>query len=295
MGFDLLNRARFGARPVRLYRFQLQDAVWWFAQAATDVTPPGGATYMAAQIERDDVQLTAERAKDKIKIRLGYLRDPNANPIDVPVTQSLGDLWHPYVPSDTVRVMCLDWHQDDTDPPRMVWEGFVKQPSFTDVELELACEPISAIGEARGQGPRSQRACWKVPYSTGLDGCNLDPAAFEVTGEIAAIDGLTITVPEFAAAPLSLLQGEFRYTRTVAAHNGDIDITEYRTITAVDGADVTLLYGGAGWAVGLAVRGLPGCEGVWDSCEARSNTINFGGALDKPIKSPYDGESLSWG
>lgn len=295
MGFNVLQRSRFGARPVRLYRFQLQGAIWWYAQADRDVETPGGTTWMAAQIDRDDIQQTSERAKDKLKIRIAYLRDPNAPVLDIPATQSLGDLWHPYIPSDKVQVMCLEWMYGDTDPPKMVWSGIVSQPQFTDVELELSCLPSSAFGEAKNQGPRAQRACWKVPYSIGLDGCNLDPADFEVPGTISDVDGLTITVLEFAAPAFSLLQGEFRWARTITAHNGDVEITERRTIIAADAAEVTLLYGGAGLANDVEVVALPGCPGTWDACEARDNTINFGGAAYKPVKSPYDGESMSWG
>lgn len=294
--FDLLQKSRFGGKPVRLYRFQLQDAVWWFAQADRDITA-GGADWIASGINRDDIKQTNEPAKDKLKIRFAYLRDPNANALDIPSTQDLGDLWHPYVPSDKVQVMCLDWMYGDTDPPVMRWSGYVAQPQFSDVELELTCIPNSAIGEAKNQGPKNQRACWKAPYSTGLDGCNLDPADFEVPGVITGIDGLTVTVPEFDGTPFSLLQGEFRWPRTITAHNGAIEITERRTITTHDGADVRLLYGGLGLADAAVVVGLPGCPGTWEACAARraDPQNHFGGAYYKPIKNPYDGESMSWG
>lgn len=288
--------ARFKGKLVRLYRFQLQGAVWWFAQAKRDQSA-GSATWRAAEIDRDDIEQTNEPAKDSLKIRFAYLRDPDADPLDIPSTQDFGDLWHPYVPSDQVQVMCLDWMKGSGDPPLMVWSGFVAQPRFTDTELELTCVPATVLGEARGQGPRNQRACWKVPYSTGLRGCNLDPANFEVPGEITDLDGLTVTVPEFASAPFSLLQGEFRWPRTITAHNGEIEIIERRTITAHDGAVVTLLYGGIGLTEAAEVIGLPSCEGTWNACAARRDDPenHHGGAPNKPIKSPYDGgESMSW-
>lgn len=296
MAFDLLQLSRFGGRPVRLYRFQLQDAIWWLAQAASDIETPGGASWRAATIGRSDIKQTPEAGKDPLKIRMAYLRDPFADPTRIPVTQSLGDLWHPYIPSDRVKVTCFDWMYGDTDPPRMTWSGEVADPVFTDVQLELTCEPWDSIGEARGQSPRSQRACPKVPYSTGKFGCHLVRDEFYVPGTVTAVDGLTLTVPEFAAAPLSLLQGEFSWSRTVTAHNGEIAITERRTIMAHDGASVRLLYGGLGLdAVDLACTGLPGCEGTYEACGARNNTINHGGAPHKPIKNPYDGQSLTWG
>ena len=289
--------SRFGGKPVRLYRFQLQDAVWWFAQADRDIDA-GGTTYRASSMDRDEIKQTNEPAKDKIKIRLAYLRDPNASLADIPSTQDFGDLWHPYIPSDAVQVMCLDWMIGSSTPPKVAWTGYVAQPEFTDVQLELTCIPSSAIGEAKAQGPRNQRACWKVPYSTGLRGCNLDPADFELAGEISAIDGLTVTVPAFAAPEFPLLQGEFRWPRTVTAHNGEIEIIERRTITKVDGAAVTLLYGGLGLAAALDVTTLPTCPGTWDGCAGRRDDPqnHFGGCVYKPIKSPYDGgESMSWG
>lgn len=287
--------ARFFGLEVRLFRFQLQGAVWWFAQAKRDQVA-GGATYRAAAIERDEIEQTSEPAKDKLKIRFAYLRDLDALPYEIPATQSLGDLWHPFVPSDHVKVMCLDW-DGSAAAPRMVWSGYVSQPQFSDVELELTCHPNTAIGEAKNQGPKSQRACWKPPYSTGLDGCNLDPDDFYVPGAISAIDGLTMTVPAFATAPFSLLQGEFRWERTITAHNGTIAITERRTISAHDGATARLLSGGLGLAGALDVVGLPGCPGTWDACaERRPDPQNhYGGAYYKPVKNPYDGQSMSWG
>lgn len=287
--------SRFGGIVVRLYRFQLQGAIWRFAKADRDIVA-GGVTYRAAHMDRDDIKQTNEPAKDKLKIRFAYLRDPDAPLDEIPSTQDFGDLWHPYIPSDAVQVACLDWMIGASTPPKQVWSGFVAQPSFTDAELELTCIPSIAIGESKNQGAKNQYACWKVPYSTGLSGCNLDPADFLVPGTITDIDGLTITVPEFASAPFDLLQGEFRWPRTITAHNGDIEIIERRTITKVDGADVTLLYGGLGLSNGLDVDGLPGCPGTWEACAARRPDPNnhYGGDPNKPRKNPYDGQSMSW-
>lgn len=292
--FDLLEKSRFGGRPVRLFRFQRQNAIWWFAQADREVDA-GSATWHAAQIERDEIRQTSERAKDKIKIRMAYLRDPNANPVDIPATQSLGDLWHPYIPSDPVSVMCFSHHYGDTDPPVMEWSGEVAQPEYTDVELTLTCIPGKAIAEAKNQGAKFQRACWKEPYSTGLKGCNLNPDDFDIAGTLTDVTGLTVKAAAFASAPLSLLQGSFRWPRTIQAHNGAIEIIESRTIVQHSGDTVRLLYGGAGLAVALAVVGRPSCPGTYAACEARENTINYGGAIYKPVKNPMEGVSMSWG
>ena len=72
-------------------------------------------------------------------------------------------------------------------------------------------------------------------------------------------------------------------------------IVERRTIIDHSGDVITLLYGGAELAVGLAVTARPTCPGTWAACSARSNTVNYGGAIYKPVNNPYDGQSMSWG
>lgn len=289
MGFDALENSRFLGRPVRLFRFELQGLVWRFAQSDRDVEA-GGVTWTAAQISRDEIKQTIEKAKDQLKIRMGYVRDPGAPVGALPSTQSLGNLWHPYIPSSAVRVLCLATHIGDTDPPVLEWSGEVRQPRFTDVELELTCVPSNARAEARNQGMKFQRSCSKTVYSTGIRGCNLDPADFTIAAVLTGAAGLTLTAAEFATAPLSLMNGWLSWTRP----NG---IVERRTIVEHTGSTVRLLYGGQGLASGVAVTALPNCPGTWAACAARrpDPQLHYGGAIYEPIENPHDGGSMSWG
>lgn len=289
--FDTFELSRFLGRPVRLFQFTRQSKVWRFAQADRDLVI-GGNTWLAAQIERDEIRQTVERAKDKLTIRLAYLPDPDAPADLVPSTQPLGDIWRPYIPSDQITVICLEAHYGDTDPPKVEWMGEVAQPAFTDTQLELTCVPGRAIAEAVNQGPKWQRGCWKVPYSQGSRGCGMDPADFEVPATLTEVDGLTLTAAEFASAPLSLLQGELRWTRS----NG---LIERRTIVSHTlGSDtVRLLYGGEELAAALAVVALPSCEQTWAACEVRfvDPENHYGGAIYMPVENPMEGVSMSWG
>lgn len=287
---DLL---RFGARPLHLFIFRRQHVTVRFASTGPGRDfVSGGHTYLGAQIERDAIKQTAERAKDRLKIRMAHLLDPAAP--EYPVTQALGSWWRPYIPSDPIHVTCLATEHGATAPPRVEWSGWAIQPAYTDTELELTCDPNSPHGDAVNQGAKWQRACFKTVYSTGPRGCNLDPDDFEVLG---AVDGepagLTVTVPEFAGTAFSLLGGTFywvradgiREERPIMAHNNDT------------GA-VTLLWGGADLADGLAVSALPNCPGTWAACAARrpDPELHYGGAIYKPVKDPIlDGVSMSWG
>lgn len=285
--FSAFELSRFTGRPIRLFTFRRQALIWRFASCDRDIVVDGD-TYLAAQIERDEVKQTVERAKDKLKIRLAYLRDPSVPEGARPSTQSLGDNWHPYIPSDSIHVTCAETHYGGDAPPQINWMGVVAQPVFSDVELELVCSPGVVISEARNQGAKFQRACWKSVYSTGLRGCNLDPDTVSVTGELTAVDGLTLEAAEFAATTFPLEGGDVQWT----CDNG---LVETRSIMSHTGDTITILYGGPDLAVGVEVTARPGCPQTWAACEARENTVNYGGAIYKPVKNPLDGESMSWG
>lgn len=291
---DTLQRAFFGGSPVLLFRFQLQGATWWFAQADDDVETVGGITWRASKISCDNIRQTRERAKDNLGIRFPYNRLQQDNPIEIPTTQEFGDLWHPFVPSDTILAEVYLSHYGATDAPKLQWAGEVGQPEYTDSQLQLTCTPGRAFSQAKRQGAKSQRACWKRPYSTGLRGCNLDPEDFYIDGTVSSVVGLTVTVAAAATAPLPLTQGSFEWTRSIEAHNGTVEITEKRTIVEHVGSNLRLLYGAVDLPDVTDCRLLPGCPGTRPACLERDNYINYGGLPFKPIRNP-EGQSMSWG
>jgi len=284
MSFDSLELSRFLGRPIRLFVFMRQGLTWRYCAGDQNQTIDGN-TYLAGQIDRGEIKQTFERTKDQIKIKLAYLRNPNAP--EFPSTQPLGDNWYPYTPSDTVRVICMAAHIGDLDPPNVEWMGMVTQPEFTDAELTLTCEPGVAIARALNQGPKWQRACWKTVYSTGPRGCQLPLDAFAVPATLTGVAGVVLTAAEFASAPLTLAGGWFEWTRA----DGLID---RRSIVSHTGTSIVLLYGAEDLAPAVEGVARPHCEQTWAACDARSNTVNFGGAIYKPVKDPGK-DSMSWG
>lgn len=277
---------RFGARPVHLFVFRRQSLVWRFASADRDIEV-GGHVYLAAQIERSQIKQTVERAKDRLTIKVPYLLDPAA--AEYPVTQSLGDNWWPYVPTDTVSVICMEYDLSDAAPPMVQWMGQVMQPKFEPPVLTLTCEPGNGYGRARGQGLRWQRGCSKTVYSKGLRGCNLDPAPLATPGVVTYVDATTISVAEFAAAAFALAGGYITFADRGLVMRRDIALHAQGDTLA------TLTPGGIVPAVGESVVALPTCARTWAACTAYRNTINYGGSVYKPVKSPLDGVSMSWG
>lgn len=286
MAFDTLERSRFNGRPVRLFVFTRQMLTWRFANSDRDITI-GTDTYLAARIDRSEIQQTVQREKDELTITFPYLLDPAAD--DYPVTQELGDNWRPHVPVDVISVVCLVTHYGDTDPPKVEWIGHVAQAKFKDTQLSLICEPNSSVPAARNQGAKFQVSCWKTPYSTGIRGCNMDPANFQVLAMLTTSSGITLTAPEFAASAFTLAGGYLTFT----AASG---LLIRRGIDShTQGSDtLTMTAGGPDPAVGDVVTALPTCPRTWAACEARNNTINYGGAIYRPVKTP-EGASMSWG
>lgn len=283
--FKNFELSRNSGKPTHLFRFTRQGKVWRFAASDRDITI-GGFTWLAAPISRAEIKQTVEKAQASVDITLPYNRDPgNIGP----PTQSLGDNWHPFIPSDTVSVACMATHLNDPDQEIIVeWMGQVSQPKFSDGTLVLTCVQASSIGKAQRQGAKWQIACWKTVYSTGARGCNLLKANFSLTVALSNVAGLTVAADAFDGLDLSLAGGGLEFTDA----NG---LVQRLSIMAHAGASITLLSGAAGLAADAQVTVYPGCPRTWAACDARGNTINYGGAIYKPVQNPYNGQSMSWG
>jgi len=286
MAFDDFELSRWLGKPLHLFQFIRQGTIERFANAPRDQVI-GGFTYKAAVMSRSEIRQTVERAKDRLKITMAYLLNPTPPAEGFPSTQDLGGWWRPYIPSDPIKVICLATHYGDTDPPKVEWMGWAVQPEYTDLELVLTCDPNHPAGEARNQGAKWQKGCWKSVYSTGIRGCNLDPEPLTIVATLSNIVGLTLTAAEFATSAFPLAGGTLYWTRTDG-------IEEERPIMAHSGTSVQILWDGDELAIGTDVTALPGCPQNWNACDARGNTINYGGAIYKPIKDPAGGASMSW-
>lgn len=281
---------RFGGKPQHLFIFQRDTASLRFASAQKNVVI-GDHTYTAATIERDGIRQTAERAKDAMKIKMAYSTSPVAPPEGYPSTQALGNWWRPYIPGSPVKVLCLDRDRNGIDPPRLVWTGWVQgAPEFTDAELTLTCDPNYPAAEAGNLGPKWQRGCWKLPYSTGPRGCNLDPDDFAIETTDLAVSGLTVTSDDFDGTPFTLAGGEFIFERTLLGET----IEERLPVIGHSGSTITLLHGAPDLADVTEAVVLPTCQQNWEACAARDNTLNFGGTVYKPSRDPAQ-VSMSWG
>lgn len=230
MSFDLVEVSRFLGRPVHLFVFTRQSKVWRYASGDRDIVV-GGHTYVGVQIGRSEIQQTVEREKDKLTITFPYLLDPAAP--EYPPTQSLGNNWRPYIPSSPISVVCMATHIGDASAPAIEWMGVVTEVAHTDTKMTLTCEPSNSSSQARNQGAKWQRGCWKTVYSTGLRGCNLVAGPIPVAGTLTGVSGSNITAAEFIEQQRTFVGGTAEWT-------ADVVVPRSATVTALTGSDATL-------------------------------------------------------
>jgi hypothetical protein len=282
--FDTFELSRFFGRKVALYRFTRGSIVWRFTSADRDRVV-GGQTYLSARgISHTEIrESVSSTQKNQVTVTLPYRLDVTAD--DLPVTQSLGDNWMPYPPSQRIFVDILTQHVDDPDAEtRVEWMGRVVGPSFTDTELKLTCDPSYRTGKIAGTGRRWLRGCGVPLYSQGIGMCNLDKATQALPATLSAVSGLQLTAAAFATAPLNLAGGFLEWTRSDG-------LLEERTIHTGDA--IVIDYGALDLAAALAVTAYPGCEHNLTACGVRGNSINYPGYKDLPTEDPMP-RSQAW-
>lgn len=282
MAFEMFELSRWLGRPVHLFVFTHQSLVYRFNSSDRDITIAGN-TYLAAVIARSEVNETTERAKNELTIQFPFLLDPVAS--QYPVTQEFGSLFRPYAPSGKVSVVCMVVHINDGDlQAKLDWTGRVVSPKFTDTQLTLTCERVASRKNFRGNTGRFTRGCCKALYECGVAFAD---HAFPAT--LTDVDGLTLTAAEFGAYADGRLEGGvITWTRS----NG---LVETRSINKHVGSTVTINYGGAELAAGLAIAAAPGCAHTYADCgDYFGNTPNYGGQPQLNVENPFDGHRIAW-
>jgi len=109
-------------------------------------------------------------------------------------------------------------------------------------------------------------------------------------GVVSIVDALSVTAVAFAESAFSLSGGYLTFV------DGDGLLVRCEIASHELGSETLVLQpGGRVPSVGDEVTALPTCARTWDACSARMNTAHYGGSIYKPVKSPLDGVSMSWG
>jgi uncharacterized phage protein (TIGR02218 family) len=274
MTYDAFERSEYSGTPVELYHFACGTQNWYLTDSDADFIF-AGITYSAGwAIERSEPELSKETTRASLKI---------TSAIDMPVPW----LYRAGAPWDSVWVTVLRAHRGDTQSV-LLWQGRVKGVIFhlSKGEAEINCDPIAVSVGKTGFRQNCGPQCNKQLYSTR---CGMSEALFSNAAVITGIDptGLIITSATFGTRANNFFKLGELYVNALGAR---------MQIVAHTGNNITLRRPIIGLVLGMAVRGIAGCDHVWklsggvtygDCITKFNNGINFLGFPFIPTKNPY--------
>lgn len=272
MSYPQFETSYFSGSPAELYEFRYGDSeaeTVRLTSADVDITREGHV-YSAIAMDRDSFEDDGN-PDDSQQLNIRISRN---NPLaEVVRAKSLDK-------AITVKIRAT--HVDDTSGQVMaLWSGRVTGVSWEFPNMVVGCERMSTSLKRTGCRARYQRQCRHVHF---LPGCNLDRAAYEITGTVTGVyqNGLELGIPELDGKPDNYFAG------------GVIELGgTMRYILSSTAVYVTINRRVLGLTNEVAVKVYPGCDRSSQTCRDKFNNIeNYGGFDYIPIKGPFEGNSI---
>lgn len=320
MAFEFFELSRILGFKIALYRFQCGPVVERFTSSGRDRVVAGNLYKAARGISHTAVRESSRSDKaNQVTITFPYLLDAAAP--DFPVTQSLGNWWRPFPPSERVLVTVASTHLGDPDEEvNIEWIGRVIGPAYGRATMDLICDPSFRSGKMSGSIPRLQRNCGVALYSQGLGMCNLQPEPFRVVATVTAVDGNDVTVDAIEDQPRTFVGGKVRWVRgeddDAEWHQASIITRDGNTITVDDAGDLAeddevVLYTIPYWfeaeltavdgavitaaELATAAKPLPGGMVKWTRPDGRIETRTIMSHDGSDVRLQYGGVDLASG
>jgi uncharacterized phage protein (TIGR02218 family) len=285
MTYPQIESSPTEGRPYFLYQFVEGDQVWRFTSRASTWTSLGSAgteiTWAPAAVAHGDVVQTSEIERGTLELTWP-LSDPFARRFlaamgVVPVTLTIFR-GHEQLPGETVA------H----------WKGRVVGAEVEGAQIVMQAETLFSTLRRAGVRAKYQRLCRHALYGRG---CGIDISTHWQAGTVAALGGVTLTIPEAAAQPDGWFRGGvLRFGPElgfITGHEGAL-ITLSRPMPALalafqnPGNDPV-----TGDPLPLMVDLAPGCDLRASTCAGKfGNLLNFGGFPEIPGRNPLGGGSI---
>lgn len=258
-------------KPFFLYEFNTLDTTFRVADCPEDIVFDS-KIWNSLSIRHGNVTQGSEVSK-------------NALDISVPLGSPFAVLFKG-VPQDAVVTVTVFRSHYGASDSVVYWKGRVASHKLKSQELTVTCESIFTSLRRSGVRARFTKNCRHSVYSSG---CGLDKDDWAVPGEIAGVDGLTVTVPEadaytggwFRGGVLELPDGSHAF---ISTHSG-----EYLTLLRQSRYIADNFVSGTPIPVTL----YPGCDRTLETCKAKfDNILNNGGFRWIPTKNPMGGSSI---
>jgi uncharacterized phage protein (TIGR02218 family) len=271
VSFDTLETSVEDGKPIFLYRFTLGSVVWRYTSAAKDLLV-GADTYEAVAISHDGVKLTGEASTDALTIQC---------PVSIgPVQVHFGT-----PPATPIQVAILRKHDDNAEVVT-VYVGEISQVGFPlPGQARITCETLSVSMQREGLRLSWQRGCPYALYDPLT--CKVDKTLFAVSVTVLSVSGFEIVVDTEDAMADGRFNGGFMEWSNLTRG------MEFRGIESQVSTTIQVFGMTDDIYPGLVMTIYPGCARTKASCVDKFNNFdNYGGVINLPGKSPFDGTPL---
>ncbi len=267
MTYDASERSAQDGAPVELYLFSRNSREWNYTSSETDVIFDSNTVWTSAPIERNEIEVSNEKARNDLKLR-------------VPRNFEIAELFRVSPPTDVITVAVFRYHRGDEAASAVLWQGRVLNCEWRgSTTATLNCEPISTSVKRVMNRRLQTRGCSLVLYS-----CGVLKTDHDITTTVTAISGFTITVAALLSKPYA---GGF-----VERVDGDGNI-DRRFIRSFSGLVLTLAIPFQDLAVTDSVTVYPGCDQTPTTCiDVYDNYDNFSGLPHFASKNPFSADPI---
>jgi uncharacterized phage protein (TIGR02218 family) len=267
MSFSAVEISNYAGRPALLFEFVRGPVSYRYTAADRDITV-GDDTYTAKPLSCGEMRFTGEAQTDELTISapasLQFFEDFTAAP-----------------PSNRVQAIVRRYHVGYD--PVVRWSGVVNRVIRSGRKVNIVCDSLLAGMRQNGIRVPWQRGC---PHALYGPDCRASKAGNAYTGDVTALDGVTIVVDAFGGAADGSLRGGWVEWTT------DEGFPAWRAINEHSGTAVALLGGSRGIETGTTVTAYRGCPHTPEGCQSFGNDANYGGFRHLPSKSPFDGNPV---
>lgn len=258
-------------QPVELYTFMFRGTAYRYTSADKDVTFDT-QTYIAAQLERSEIQEVSDLPKNNITIRA---------PRDFEIAQ----FFNPTPPSEVVPFTLREFHNTDGSPEAIVkWQGRVLNVDWSGSEATLTCENIFTSLKRQGLRRLYQRQCPHILYGAQ---CGLDSSLFRSEAQLTSGGTVNLVSPAFLVLGDDYLAGGYmEWERTPG-------VFERRAIRTHVGDTIQVTHAIPDLTALNTVRVYPGCDHMPTTCiDKFDNLVNYGGFPYIPEQNPFGQNSV---
>lgn len=271
--FDIQEIGTYSGRAIRLYLFQLGDAVWRYA-TGDRAALYDGVLWNPVQIMDEGLKQKSEATTDDFIVTIDS-------------TSAVVQLFRGTPPSLPIKLTVRELQFGDSTAPIM-WVGYVSSVRFRDqVSSDIVCNTQTAFLNRKGLRLSWSRQC---PYALYDLDCGVSRAAFAEGATVTRLFGAGF---EYVLDDPNTGKKEHRFQNGYIEWMVDNQYVQRRAILVDNITDCIVLGQVDGMTEGMRITMYPGCQRNPEDCtDVFDNMSNYGGFPMMPGRSPFDGNPV---